>query len=68
MDYQAALTTLVEERTCLDAAIRALENLNAVRQGEAKKRGRKFMRESERQEVSRRMKAYWAGRRKEESE
>lgn len=64
MDYFGALTELYEERKRIDKVIQNLEAL--VKGGSPApiaRRGRKNMSESERQQVSDRMKSYWASRR-----
>lgn len=67
MDLELILKQLYEERELLSEAIRTIEEMVAS-SGEyakpgAKRRGRKHMPPEERQEVSRRMKKYWAARR-----
>ena len=73
MDLKEVIEHLYAERERLERVIAALEELH--RKGgvpSAKKasgrRGRKSMEARERQEVSERMKRYWASRRKEEGE
>jgi hypothetical protein len=71
MDLFKAIQELYAEKERLERVIASLEELQrsagAVPAliGGAKRRGRKFMDPKERQEVSARMKKYWAGRRKE---
>jgi hypothetical protein len=67
MELDILIRKLTDERTKLDAVIASLEQLRkAVAETEkklGKKRGRKFMDEQGRKEVSERMKKYWAARR-----
>jgi hypothetical protein len=68
MDLDKIIRKLYEERAKLDEIIRTLEQLHrsgpVVKSEVAKKRrGRKFMNEEDRKEVSERMKKYWAARR-----
>lgn len=63
MDIQAVIRDLKEERQRLAQALVAMESLTSSENGH-RHRGRKFMGEAERQQVSERMKRYWAGRRK----
>jgi hypothetical protein len=68
MDLDKVIQKLYDERAKLDEIIRSLEQLRlsaAVVQKEIvkKRRGRKFMNEEDRKEVSERMKRYWASRR-----
>ena len=63
MSIPDILQYLYSERDKTAAAIATLERLqNGTITG--KRRGRKFMGAEERKDVSRRMKAYWASRRK----
>ena len=69
MDLDKVIRKLYEERAKLDEIITSLELLQqsaAVVEKEIvkKRRGRKFMNEEDRKEVSERMKNYWAARRK----
>ncbi|MDX1982521.1 MAG: hypothetical protein SFV51_19765 [Bryobacteraceae bacterium] len=75
MDLYKAINELLEEKQRLDEVIARMEMLLSARQQarsaggpiavpSARKRGRKGMSEEERAEVSRRMKEYWAKRRK----
>ncbi len=68
MDIYQAIEQLQEERRRIEAIIEHLEALLAGRTGEAVpqkgRRGRKNMSEEERVQVSERMKAYWAKKRK----
>jgi hypothetical protein len=78
MDLYEAIQQLYAEKERLERVIASLEELQrgaeelqrgagaipALTQG-IKRRGRKFMNPEERQEVSARMKKYWATRRKE---
>jgi len=68
MDLFEAIQSLYEEKASLMRAISALEELqrssgNGAVEGKRSKRGRKSMDSDERQEVSQRMKKYWASRR-----
>jgi hypothetical protein len=67
MELDILIRKLTDERAKLDAVIASLEQLRkAVTETEkklGKKRGRKFMDEQDRKEVSERMKKYWAARR-----
>jgi hypothetical protein len=66
MDLQKALQELYAEKEKLERVILSLEELQRCATGEArvvKRRGRKFMDAKERQEVSARMKRYWASQR-----
>jgi len=60
------ITRLKWERQQIDKALAALETLVEVKGGAERvgRRGRKSMGPEERLEVSRRMKAFWANRRK----
>lgn len=69
MDLAKAIAKLREEREQLDKVIASLEQLQATAVdagtlGIKKRRGRKFMDEKGRKEVSERMKRYWASRKK----
>ena len=71
MDLFKAIQELYAEKERLERVIASLEELQrnagavpALTEG-VKRRGRKFMDPKERQEVSDRMKKYWAARRKE---
>ncbi len=64
MDIQKALNELYEEKKRLDWTISTLEaRLKKVSVVSRSRRGRKSMGGEERLEVSKRMSAYWAGRR-----
>ncbi|HME06702.1 MAG TPA: hypothetical protein VKG25_06610 [Bryobacteraceae bacterium] len=64
MDIQKALNELYEEKKRLDWTISTLEaRLKKVSSVSRSRRGRKSMGGEERLEVSKRMSAYWAGRR-----
>ena len=72
MDLYKAIQELYAEKERLERVIASLEELQrsagvvpVLTEG-AKRRGRKFMAPKERQEVSERMKKYWATRRKQE--
>ncbi|HTR38758.1 MAG TPA: hypothetical protein VMH80_22785 [Bryobacteraceae bacterium] len=62
MDIVKTLKELYEEKKRLDAAIARLETRVGPRLAKSR-RGRKSMGAAERQEVSRRMRRYWAARR-----
>ena len=65
MRFDKMLEELYTERELLDEAIRSLEAMLAeATQKKPRRRGRYSMPPEERREVSRRMKAYWAARRK----
>ncbi len=67
MELDLLIRKLTEERAKLDSVIDSLEQLrkavNETGKKLGKKRGRKFMDEAGRKEVSERMKKYWAARR-----
>jgi hypothetical protein len=63
MDLSDALAKLYAEKESLIRAITALEGLQNGAQAPRSRRGRKSMNPDERQEVSARMKKYWASRR-----
>lgn len=69
MDLHKTIQDLYAEKEKLERVIASLEELqraadaNSHVMGRAKRRGRKSMGSQERQEVSERMKKYWAGRR-----
>ena len=71
MDLRKTIQDLIAEKEKLERVIASLEELqraaavNPLVPGRDKRRGRKSMGAQERQEVSERMKKYWAGRRKE---
>ena len=71
MDLYKAIQDLYAEKEKLERVIVSLEDLQRAAGGSvppmpkiAKRRGRKSMNAAERQEVSARMKKYWASRRK----
>lgn len=70
MDLYKALQDLYAEKAKLERAIASLEELQRIGAGVPgiptvnKRRGRKSMNPEEREEVSRRMRKYWANRRK----
>ena len=68
MDLYAAIRELYIDKQRLDRTIAALEELQSAQPSVAalpyKHRGRKSMGTGERQEVSERMKRYWANRRR----
>lgn len=70
MDLQKAISELYEEKERIDGVIASLEQyLQAQEAGVVnRKRGRKSMSPEERQEVSARMRNYWAERRAEPGE
>jgi hypothetical protein len=64
MDLNKAIRDLYKERSKLNQLIAALEHLQSTGTLPAPgRRGRKSMDENERQQVSERMKKYWADRR-----
>lgn len=65
MDLYDVIRALREERQRLDRVIAHLESIerDAASVKEPKRRGRKSMDDRARQEVSNRMKRYWASRR-----
>ena len=67
MELDVLIRRLTDERAKLDSVIESLEQLrkavNETGKKLGKKRGRKFMDEEGRKEVSERMKKYWAARR-----
>jgi hypothetical protein len=69
MDLQKTIQDLYAEKEKLEHVIASLEELqraadaNAPVMSRSKRRGRKSMGSQERQEVSERMKKYWANRR-----
>jgi hypothetical protein len=73
MDYNKIIGELYADKQRLDRVIRQLEQIHDAQQGadtalrRRSPRGRKSMGAQERQEVSRRMKSYWANRRKQQS-
>ena len=74
MDLYKAIQDLYAEKEKLDRVIASLEELQrtagatAAVPKSAQRRGRKSMNAKERQEVSERMKKYWASRRKHQGE
>lgn len=72
MDLYRIIFELVQERNRLQKIIESLETMdpgaNAPPRFPVKRRGRKSMDRAARDEVSARMKRYWAKRRAEESE
>jgi len=67
MDLTDTLRGLYEDKEKLERVIAALEELQqsmAAGSRPRDRRGRKFMSADERQQVSARMKKYWAGRRR----
>ena len=70
MDLYKAIQDLYAEKEKLERVIASLEELQQAGgsvpalSGTGKRRGRKFMDAKERQQVSERMKKYWANRRK----
>jgi hypothetical protein len=73
MDLIKAIRELYDEKKRIEQVIEHLEALSVHRVGKGAdaaapgRRGRKGMTEDEREQVSRRMKEYWAKRRKAES-
>jgi hypothetical protein len=68
LDIQALIQSLNEEKQAIANAIQVLEELHACRKNQPREltrdpRGRKFLTPEDRQEVSERMKRYWANRR-----
>lgn len=67
MELDILIRKLSDERAKLDSVIESLEELrkavNETGKKLGKKRGRKFMDDEGRKEVSDRMKKYWAARR-----
>ena len=73
MDLYKAIQDLYAEKEKLERVIASLEELQRTAGSlpvtpSGKRRGRKSMSSKERQEVSERMKRYWAGRRKRQSD
>ena len=70
MDLYRAIRELYAEKEKLERVIASLEELQRAAGGKnpllegARRRGRKSMNAKERQEVSERMKRYWASRRR----
>jgi hypothetical protein len=72
MQIQKVIEYLNQQRAMIDETISCLERLSEgsspfAATEPAKRRGRKFMHEDDRQKVSERMKQYWASRRVERS-
>lgn len=68
MDLNKAIRDLYEELSKLNQLIAAIEQLQSTGTlPSPRRRGRKSMEESERKQVSERMKKYWAERRKKKS-
>jgi hypothetical protein len=71
MDLYRIIGELVEERNRLQRIIESLEGMDGVaskpQKARTARRGRKSMDHAARQEVSERMKQYWAKRREEQS-
>jgi hypothetical protein len=66
MDLNKTIQELYAEKHRLERVIASLEELQREKGGQVpsvKRRGRKFMDAKERQEVSARMKKYWASQR-----
>jgi hypothetical protein len=74
MDLYKTIQDLYAEKEKLERVIASLEELHRTSgsmptmPAGAKRRGRKSMGSKEREEVSERMKRYWAGRRKNQAE
>lgn len=64
MNLEETLRTLRLELEQVKTAIKKLEELQERYRSTASRRGRQSMSAEEREEVSRRMKLYWAGRRR----
>ena len=69
MDLEKVIRKLQDERAKLEKIITSLQQLQKTaavvpKEAPPKRRGRKFMDEKGRKEVSERMKKYWAARRK----
>jgi hypothetical protein len=64
MDLNQTIAELRAQRDKLESVINELVHLKDGIGKMGSKRGRKFMGEAERREVSARMKSYWASRRK----
>jgi len=64
MDLNETIVQLRAERDKLEAVLKQLVALDGTGGKPRSPRGRKFMDEAERREVSVRMKRYWASRRK----
>jgi hypothetical protein len=68
MDLSKTISELIEEKEKLERVITSLEELASTMAGKPDYRrgraGRKFMGAEERQQVSARMKRYWAERRR----
>lgn len=71
MDLAQTIKALYDEKAKLDQVIASLEKLQTTASSigvpAGHRRGRKSMDAKEREEVSRRMKNYWASRRKQKS-
>jgi hypothetical protein len=63
MDIHRVISDLRLERARLDGIIKALESLSAEDSPGPRRRGRKFMDDGDRKQVSERMKRYWEQRR-----
>jgi len=65
MNLTEIIRSLYAEKARVEHSIAALESLDPSQAGSrpARRRGRKSMGEEERQQVSQRMKRYWASRR-----
>ncbi len=65
MDLEGIINQLLEERERLNELIHTFELMQQRKSGRVKsKRGRKEMNDADRQEVSLRMRRYWANRKK----
>ena len=67
MNLDDIIRTLHEERKRIDRIIRTLEEQESGPKPGKSRRGRKSMDREARQQVSERMKRYWAGRREEQT-
>ena len=73
MDLDKIIARLQSERAKLEEIISSLEQLrrsarDVPKEVVKKRRGRKFMSEEDRKEVSERMRRYWAARRNQKNE
>jgi hypothetical protein len=67
MDVHATLLELLARKRQLENIIAELEELKTNDGSSVRRRGRKYMPAEERQEVSQRMRRYWAGRRNQQT-
>jgi hypothetical protein len=66
MDIEKLIRELEEEREQIDRAISVLEGISTASAAPTARRGRKSMSDAERKAVSKRMRDYWAKRRREQ--